>query len=120
MTISQRVGKSSFKLIDLFGHPHDAHMNQLKPFVCTDSVQDVGTLLTFNRNLPTTQKRMGHIRDHRLTSANRFEFLVHWDQDPASEGVWEDGKAFAQFGTLPSLWAYCQKEQVPLSLEHVL
>ena len=121
MCITQRVGKSSYKMLDTFGVQHDGHLNQLKHFVQLDSMQDVGTLLTFCREPTSTSHiKLGNILSRRFNDDNRLEFLVHWDKEDASEGVWELGKFFAKHGTLDSLWAYCQENNVHILFQDVL
>jgi hypothetical protein len=118
MTISDRKGLSSFAVRDLRGGEHDAHMDQLRPFISPPDPVDL-TLWVYNRReVPSGDVVRGSIRDHCPTSTGGWEFLVVQGDPP--EGIWESAELFVNNGLLETLWVYARDHAIPLSIPDLL
>ena len=104
MKVVQRRGESNYQVVDSQGRFHDAHMDQLCPFV-RDEWDDVGGFTIFEME---EKPHVGEIMGHRVNEKGEDEFLVQWvDQDP-SEAVWMGRLDMVQEGMdIPSL-EWCQ------------
>ena len=122
LTVTQRVGQSSYVLVDSYGDDHAAHLSQLKPYK-EDPLQDYdSTLLEFKltTNKPTPPIKMGEIRDHRITPNGGPEFLTVWSGTDPSEGTWEKANVFVKYNFLKALHDYCTTAQVRLDVTDLL
>jgi len=117
MTVQKRLGNSSYSLMDLYGDKHSAHLDQMKPF--TDDLLGEKTFLEFHgpsHFSSHTQRKNGTIKAHRCLTPQKYEFLVHWNHEDDTEGVWENSTTFLRNGQLKSLWDYCVSNNIPLGV----
>ena len=118
MTVTQRVGESSYILTDSHGDEHDAHLSQLK--ACAEENLDFENTsrLEFHSPLKRTspQKNVGEIIDRRITLQNSIEILVKWTHRDISEATWESPSLFVRSGLLKPLWTYCERKSIQLKV----
>jgi hypothetical protein len=122
MTVTHRVGESSYILTDSTGHTHDAQLSQLKPYM-EESIQYENSMaLEFHTPhkpiLPPFQ--VGSIIDHRCDTQNTPEFLVHWANRDIKESTWERAPLFVKNGLLSKIYAYCQDNGITLTIPHLM
>ena len=117
MTVQQRLGNSCYSLIDLYRDTHAAHLDQIKIF--KDNLVGERTLLEFQgpTHFPVRKSsQTGTIIDHRCLTPKNPEFLVNWNNEDISEGVWEKPSTFLRMGQLKALWDYCLENHISLEV----
>ena len=123
MNTVQRCGESSYQMVDNEGVFHDAHVDQIKPFVADEMGECLETLHYQKSGILTPMvetHEMEKITRHRRGDSGAWELLTHSKGQPETEDIWEPLETFVKRELLELLAHYCAQQELTLSLADIL